>query len=183
MGTAVVTLFALTGACEDPDPCPASNPATVVDSTGVEFRIDGSCYARPTENTPDLYDCASGRVGYMLVWARFVSIQMGCLIGGGIASGAEAERPLGCERDADCPTLYGDVYECVSGLCQHTDEQEFPRDEIDVLDVALMCYGPVDRTLTLDPNTAAAMQVREAIQTACPDQACMLPLPDSCLQP
>jgi hypothetical protein len=170
-------------ACGGREDCPVGNPADIVDSTGMVFAIDEHCRATPRFDAAELYDCGGRGPGILMVWGRFISVGLGCVYDGDIHTGVEAERPVACDANADCPILYGDAYECQAGLCQHRDVEEFTRDTIDRRDAALMCFGPIDRELTVDPQAPAVQLVDTLVEQACPDGSCAVPLPDECLQP
>src|SRR5262245_45854823 len=76
--------------------------------------------------------CEPGeKPGYGQTWGRFFSLWSHC---GCPAWFPFEERLVASDTSDDCPNLYyyeqPASFECGHGLCQNTDTDEFPRDEL-----------------------------------------------------
>lgn len=187
----VVGVVILTSGClsHSDRPTARDNPTGVVDTAGTAFAWqcdDDGCRVAMDATTPRAPACEDDEVaGYGYAAAHFLSIMSAC----NNTWLEQWERPIACQRDADCPQLYefstDSRFECRNGLCQNIDIAAYPTDAIGYFDAFLLCIAPVARTETIEPGTSVTIDVTARVNAACttPGGACTLPLPPPCLNP
>lgn len=139
------------------------NPTGVVDTAGTAFAWqcdDDGCRVAMDATTPRAPACEDDEVaGYGYAAAHFLSIMSAC----NNTWLEQWERPIACQRDADCPQLYefstDSRFECRNGLCQNIDIAAYPTDAIGYFDAFLLCIAPVARTETIEPGTSVTIDV------------------------
>jgi len=150
------------------------------------------CEPRFTDDIEDAWlpECAEGEQLHAS-WSggRFVEIHVFCVeasAGGAFfwAANPYQGRPLLCDSDADCPQIEPNdqLTECVSGLCQSTDTELYPRDLVSRETAEALCFASFSRAETVD-DVELVQSVYDDIEAACPDgwdEPCAGPLPDYC---
>ncbi|MCA9667794.1 MAG: hypothetical protein KC503_19475 [Myxococcales bacterium] len=146
------SVIALLAACGG-GPGPEDNPAEVVDTSDVRFewRCDAArCRLRREQLLPHP-ECRAGERGAIgLFFERFFEVCGACAQGDTLF-GSEPHycRALRCDRDADCPQLYGELgvrrYRCRQRLCQHEDT---PAPALDHDLVFKLCIAALPRERT-----------------------------------
>lgn len=191
-----IGLVAALAGCLDERPGPDDNPSVLIDSTDSTFGWrcgEDGCALEILDETPPPPTCSQGTTpGYGTAFGRLVTIAGGCAsTGGGWTTLSGWQRPAACTVDDDCPQLYEFsrvfAFECRNDLCQNTDTDGWPVDEIYRSDALLLCFAPHARTLTLDPLMSQVHDdVMGIVNGACgelgADTPCELPLPASCSQ-
>jgi len=181
--TCACTLFGTFAACSATE----LQPHEVFDASGARFAWVCEEYCAPeiTEGTPPLPPCNVGMPLYAWRFGRFIDIDAACTSpDGGWGASSNQSRPLACVDTSDCPQFTTCSFECRSGLCQNKDTSRFPAAVITWSDAFALCFGPIARDETIDPFSAASVQVSDAVAQSCPvGGTCTQPLPVTCLQP
>jgi hypothetical protein len=183
MRATTIALIVCLGGCADED-----NPSRLIDTTANAVKWSCSerlgCSATASENTY-LPTCPDERSpGYGTSWGRFFSLWTSCSSNGWHNG---AERLVACNGDDDCPNLYmyEDVarYECVRGLCQNEDVEEYARTApLWWFEVSMLCLADVPRSETesaLDPWAEAITSLTSASCESIDDCT----VPSECRQP
>lgn len=164
-----------------------ASPPEVIDTSGARFAwvCDEHCVPEITDGTPPLPPCDTGTPLYGWGFGRFIEIDAGCTSSnGGWRSSSNRSRPLACADTFDCPQFTTGTFACRNGLCQNEDTSTFPAAVITWSQAFALCYGPIAREETIDPNSAASLQADEAVAQSCPvGGTCTQPLPASCIRP
>jgi hypothetical protein len=190
-GMALVLAMVFVASCADEDDN-WGNPTRVCeapDGACWEWDCDeGGCDATPTEEVELYPECDEGEeLGLTRVWGQFFSLCLGCRIDGGPTFTMEHFcRPLICERDGDCPRFEGYRFECAGGLCQSTDEEQWPREPLMRNDALTLCFAAFRRSETGEFWSPTAEDVYDDIDAACPGEwndPCTGELPDYCWDP
>ena len=188
----VVVVSATVPACGPGGPSygPADNPTTVRDVSGVVFGWDcqsNGCEVASLPETPAPDPCGgSDRAGYSYTWGRFFDICSVCVAsdGSGIWGTTPGQcRLLACDTSADCPLIYAhapiDIYECVNGLCENTNQTRRPRTPLIRVDAQDLCFAVYPRSETNRLSLPVPMQVEAELDAACigsdPLDTCTLP--------
>jgi hypothetical protein len=169
---------------------PEDNPTAVRDVTGVEFgwscRASGCGIALlPATPAPDA--CGAGDTPtYGWAAGRFFEICSACAPQSGafVYSTQPGQcRVLACDTSADCPIMFEDspvdVYTCVNGLCQNSDQQRWPREPLQRMDAEELCFAVHPRADTNTLSAPATLQVEADLDASCTgsafDDTCSLP--------
>jgi hypothetical protein len=169
---------------------PADNPTTVRDVTGVAFGWSCSssgCGIALLATTPAPDPCTGDDVpGYGWAAGRFFAICSACAPQSGafVYSTQPGQcRVLACDTSADCPIMFEDspvdVYACVDGLCENSDQQRWPRDPLQREDAEELCFAAHPRADTSTLSAPATLQVEADLDASCAgpafDDVCSLP--------
>ncbi len=169
---------------------PEDNPTTVRDVTGVPFGWSCTSYGceialLPTTPAPDA--CAgSDTPNYGWSWGRYFEVCSVCDPSDASYTFSTTPgqcRVLACATSMDCPIMFDvspvDVYECVGGLCENTDQGRWPRTPLRRIDAESLCFAVHDRVETRTLTSPATVQVEAELDASCAgpafDDVCSLP--------
>ena len=172
----------------EPEAAPPCAPE-LFDSLGAPYptiRERGSCFPSvgddtPTGAGPDGTCGGEDDPSVVFAWGRFFEACPAC--GSGFIS--SACRPLVCTEDADCPLFenqgpsgpFTEEFECRNGLCQSSDLDAHPLDEVYPEEALLLCSAAYERDEDYDgPEPCPGIDPLSG-------DVCPLPLPAACLQP
>ena len=165
-----------------------SQPSTIIDTSGAVFGWRckrGVCELEILDETPAARPCFGDYVpAYSYMSGRFIEVLSVCgRPGGGWSSSSGDGRYIACDDDHDCPQLdFMDepaLFECAAGLCQNTDEERYPRDEVTHGWALDLCIADLSR----DESDGVLNQIEDLLTDHCgPEGAdlCELPLPEPC---
>lgn len=171
------------------EPGPDDNPTSIVDTSGVRFdwRCDRERCRLHREQLVPHPDCSAGQRGAIGVFfERFFEVCGACADDQSLF-GSEPHycRAIRCERDADCPQLYGALgvkrYRCQQRLCQ-LEGAPHPAPDHDLAFKMCIAELPRERT-TSDALLSAELQaIYGQLAEHCPlDGECRIP--PGCWQP
>jgi hypothetical protein len=169
---------------------PDDNPNTVRDVTAVEFgwscdSIGCEITSLPTTPAPD--PCTGDDTpNFGWSWGRYFEVCSVCDPSDGASRIIRTPgqcRLLACSTSADCPVLFDvspvDVYECVGGLCENTDQGRWPRTPLRRANAEQLCFAVHARAETRTLTSPATVQVETDLDASCAgpafDDACSLP--------
>jgi hypothetical protein len=191
-----IALAAVAAACRAPGYGPGDNPTRVRDVTGVEFGWDcdlNGCEIRSLAATPPPDACAATDTpNYGWSWGRYFEVCSVCDRNDDsytFTTTAGQCRLLACATSMDCPVIFEvspvDVYECVGGLCENTDQGRWPRAPLRRFNAEELCFAVHDRADTRTRTSPAAVQVEADLDASCAGPAfdAVCSLPAGCREP
>lgn len=159
---------------------PAATTVTAHDSVGDAFTLSCSDICTVTSGPSiDPVLCTGVGPGWGWIGGRFFAVCAYC----GTATISGRCRPLACDTDVECPGFGTETYECVDGLCQHTDEVLYPRDVLSPFAARIMCYADLPRDASESVVQEAVLTREAAMSETCPITAESCTLPPECSAP
>jgi hypothetical protein len=185
-----LVIIAVAPACRRSGYGPEDNPTTVRDVSGVEFAwscTSNECEIRSLPTTPAPDACAGNDApNYGWSWGRYFDVCSVCDPSDDTYTFSTTPgqcRVLACSTSTDCPVMFevspADVYECVGGLCENTDQARWPRTPLRRINAEELCFAVHDRAETRTPASPATLQVETDLDASCAgrafDDVCSLP--------
>jgi hypothetical protein len=185
-----LAIVTIAPACRRSEYGPEDNPTKVRDVSAVEFgwsctSIGCGITALPTTPAPDA--CGGDDTpNYGWSWGRYFEVCSVCDPSDATYRFSTTPgqcRLLACSTSMDCPVMFDispvDVYECVEGLCENTDQGRWPRTPLRRMDAEQLCFAVHARAETRTLTSPATVQVEADLDASCAgqafDDACSLP--------